>query len=86
MKNNELKYGFRLVSEQDINEISSISRRFLHEQSGAELLHFENTDNNKVFLIVGFVLILTSSINPSTKKKIQIDIYSKKIIFLNNQK
>jgi len=51
MKNNELKYGFRLISEQEIDEISSISRRLIHEQSGAELLHFENTDSNKVFLI-----------------------------------
>ena len=47
MKNDSLKHGFRQISEREIKEISSFSRRFIHEQSGAELLHFENTDKNK---------------------------------------
>ena len=53
MKNDSLKHGFRQISEREIKEISSFSRRFIHEQSGAELLHFENTDKNKVF-VAGF--------------------------------
>jgi len=53
MKNGSSKHGFRLISGREIKEISSFSRRFIHEQSGAELLHFENTDNNKVF-VAGF--------------------------------
>jgi len=53
MKNGSSKYGFRQISEREIKEISSFSRRFIHEQSGAELLHFENTDKNKVF-VAGF--------------------------------
>ncbi|SVB83048.1 uncharacterized protein METZ01_LOCUS235902, partial [marine metagenome] len=53
MENDSLKHGFRQVSEREIKEISSFSRRFIHEQSGAELLHFENTDKNKVF-VAGF--------------------------------
>ena len=53
MKNGSSKHGFRQISEREIKEISSFSRRFIHEQSGAELLHFENTDKNKVF-VAGF--------------------------------
>lgn len=53
MQISELTHGFRMVNEKKIKEISSLSRRFIHDQSGAELLHFENTDNNKVF-VAGF--------------------------------
>ena len=53
MENSFSKHGFRLINERKIKEISSFSRRFIHKQSGAELLHFENTDKNKVF-VVGF--------------------------------
>ena len=53
MKNSALTHGFRMVNEKEVKEISSLSRRFIHEQSGAELLHFENTDKNKVF-VAGF--------------------------------
>ena len=53
MKNDSSKHGFRQISEREIKEISSFSRRFIHEQSGAELLHFENMDKNKVF-VAGF--------------------------------
>ena len=54
MKNSALTHGFRMVNEKEVKEISSWSRRFIHEQSGAELLHFENTDKNKVF-VAGFI-------------------------------
>ena len=53
MKNSALTHGFRMVNEKEVKEISSWSRRFIHEQSGAEVLHFENTDKNKVF-VAGF--------------------------------
>ncbi len=53
MNDSVLTHGFRLVNEKEVKEISSLSRRFIHEQSGAELLHFKNSDNNKVF-VAGF--------------------------------
>ena len=37
-------------------------------------------------LTVGLIFILTSSAKPRMKNKVQIDKYSKKIMFLNNQK
>ena len=40
----------------------------------------------KISLIVGLIFILISSLKPRTKNNVQIDKYSKKIIFLNNQK
>ena len=40
----------------------------------------------RMSLTVGLIFILTSSIKPSAKNNVQIDKYSKKIIFLNNRK
>ena len=37
-------------------------------------------------LTVGLIFILTSSAKPRMKNKVQIDKYSKKIIFLNSKK
>ena len=37
-------------------------------------------------LAVGLIFILTSPVKPRMKNKVQIYKYSKKIIFLNNQK
>ena len=44
-------FGFNLVDEYEIKEIQSIARIFHHEKSGAQLLHLENDDDNKVFSI-----------------------------------
>ncbi len=44
-------YGFRLLEEQTISELNSTARIFCHEKSGAQLIHFENDDDNKVFSI-----------------------------------
>ena len=40
----------------------------------------------KISLILGSIFILISSLKPRTKNNVQIDKYSKKIMFLNNQK
>ncbi len=50
MNLNETKYGFTLTEKRYVNEINSVARIFRHE-SGAELLHVENDDENKVFSI-----------------------------------
>lgn len=44
-------YGFRLLEEQKVSELNSIARIFYHEKSGAQLIHLENDDDNKVFSI-----------------------------------
>ena len=43
-------YGFALVEKKKVAEINSVARLFRHD-SGAELLHIENNDDNKVFAI-----------------------------------
>ena len=48
---NKTYYGFKLLEEHKINELKSIGRLFIHEKSGAKLLHLENDDDNKVFSI-----------------------------------
>jgi len=50
MKINETKFGFTLIGKKHVKEINSDVRVFRHE-SGAELMHIENDDNNKVFTI-----------------------------------
>lgn len=44
-------FGFNLVDEYEIKEIQSTARIFEHAKSGAQLLHLENNDDNKVFSI-----------------------------------
>ena len=49
---NETYYGFKLIDETQLHEISSIVKLFQHEKSGARLLHIHNNnDDNKVFSI-----------------------------------
>jgi len=43
--------GFRVLQEKHIREINTTGRIFLHQKSGAHLLHLENDDDNKVFSI-----------------------------------
>lgn len=43
--------GFLLESEENIKEINSIGRLFIHQKSGAKLYSIENDDDNKVFSI-----------------------------------
>lgn len=49
MEINHIYHGFRLVAQQPIKEANSIGRLFVHEKTGAQLLHLDNDDNNKVF-------------------------------------
>lgn len=51
MKKAKSIHGFELVQSQEIKEIKTTAHRYLHKQSGAELLHLECDDNNKVFNI-----------------------------------
>jgi hypothetical protein len=51
MKLNQTYHGFRLTEERKIKEINSLARIFIHEKSGARLMHIENDDDNKVFSI-----------------------------------
>lgn len=43
--------GFILKKEENIKEINSTGRLFIHEKSGARLYDIENDDDNKVFSI-----------------------------------
>ncbi|AGK97257.1 insulinase family protein [Clostridium pasteurianum] len=48
---NKNYYGFKLLEEKKIDDISSTVRLFSHEKSGAKLVSIENSDDNKVFSI-----------------------------------
>lgn len=50
-KINEIYHGFKLLTEEEINEVQSMARVFEHIKSGAKLLHLENEDDNKLFSI-----------------------------------
>jgi Zn-dependent M16 (insulinase) family peptidase len=44
-----VQHGFELLSEQKIEEINTVARRYRHLKTGAELLSLSNDDENKVF-------------------------------------
>lgn len=43
------KYGFTLAREEQIEELSSTARLWIHDKTGSQLLSFVNKDENKVF-------------------------------------
>ena len=43
------EHGFTLVREETVQELESTARLWRHDATGAELLSFTNTDENKVF-------------------------------------
>ena len=51
MKQKKLLYGFQLIDKKEIKEIKVTAYRYQHLQSGAELMHYECDDDNKVFMI-----------------------------------
>ena len=51
MKQKKLLYGFQLIEKKEIKEIKVTAYRYQHLQSGAELMHYECDDDNKVFMI-----------------------------------
>ena len=51
MQVGDIIHGFKLLKEEQVPEMQSVGRRFVHEKSGAHLLHFQNDDDNKVFYI-----------------------------------
>lgn len=44
-----VEHGFELVSEEKIEEINTVARRYRHVKTGADLLSLSNDDENKVF-------------------------------------
>ena len=44
-------HGFKLLEARHVDEINSDAKLFVHEHSGARLLHLGNEDDNKVFSI-----------------------------------
>jgi len=50
-KSDKLYHGFRLLEQRSIKEIQATGRVFIHEKSGARLIHLESEDDNKVFSI-----------------------------------
>jgi Zn-dependent M16 (insulinase) family peptidase len=44
-----VQHGFELVSEEKIEEINTVARRYRHVKTGADLLSLSNDDENKVF-------------------------------------
>lgn len=48
---NQLISGFRILSNQFIEEVNSDVYLMMHEKSGAKLLYLDNSDDNKVFSI-----------------------------------
>ena len=51
MKQKKLLSGFQLIEKREIKEIKVTAFRYQHLQSGAELIHYQCDDNNKVFMI-----------------------------------
>lgn len=50
-KINQVSNGFRLLDTYEVKEINSVANIFIHEKSGAKLLHLENDDDDKVFSV-----------------------------------
>ncbi|TWH45395.1 insulinase family protein [Sporomusa sp. KB1] len=50
-KTGKTYHGFKLLESRHVDEINSDAKLFVHEQSGARLLHLGNEDDNKVFSI-----------------------------------
>ncbi|ABR47271.1 Peptidase M16C associated domain protein [Alkaliphilus metalliredigens QYMF] len=48
---NKVYNGFQLMEEKYVEEIDSQARLFQHMQSGAQLIHLDNDDSNKVLSI-----------------------------------
>ncbi len=48
---NHIYSGFKFLKEEDLPELKSKGKTFIHEKSGAKLIHIENDDDNKVFSI-----------------------------------
>ena len=42
-------HGFKLLKRQDIKELKTDARLYIHTKTGAELLSLSNDDENKVF-------------------------------------
>lgn len=46
---NHLYNGFKLIEKREIPDINSTGYYFIHEKTGAELMHLANDDENKLF-------------------------------------
>ena len=49
----ERKYlmTFKKIESQELKDIQSIGHLYVHEETGAQVLHLENDDSNKAFTI-----------------------------------
>ncbi len=47
----KLLHGFQLIEKKEIKEIKVTAYRYQHLQSGADLMHYQCDDDNKVFMI-----------------------------------
>ncbi|MEN6444792.1 MAG: insulinase family protein [Candidatus Cloacimonas sp.] len=56
MKQQKLLHGFQLIEKKEIKEIKITVNHYQHLKSGAELIHYQCEDDNKVFMI-GFKTI-----------------------------
>ena len=72
-----IQHGFELMSEERIEEINTVARRYRHVKTGADLLSLSNDDENKVFGITfrtpppdstGIAHILEHSVLGGSKK------------------
>ena len=52
MKIGESKYGFKFVSENDLDEYRSKGKRFRHEETGCDLYHIENDSEENFFSFI----------------------------------
>ena len=52
MKIGESKYGFKFVSENNLDEYRSKGKRFIHEETGCDLYHVENESGENFFSFI----------------------------------
>ena len=75
----ERKYlmTFKKIESQELKDIQSIGHLYVHEETGAQVLHLENDDSNKAFTIAfktppyndnGITHILEHSVLNGSKK------------------
>lgn len=51
MKVGDIVHGFKVLSRETVDEVSSVAYEMEHIKSGARLFYLSNDDDNKVFSI-----------------------------------
>ena len=52
MKIGESKYGFKFISEDNLEEYRSIGKRYIHEETGCDLYHMANDSEENFFSFI----------------------------------